>query len=588
MGVSGSVRALTVFDDGSGPALYAGGLFDEVGGMTVNRIARWGCPASEPICYAMCTGPFDYVAGEMYAVGILPRDVAAGDLTGNGIVDAVVVSINGDVTVLLGAGDGTFTPQPPLAAGNGPFSVELADLDGDGDLDIVVANYYSHDVSVLLNDGAGVFAAPVSYAVGDTPVDLAIADLDLDGDLDIGVANRESDDVSILLNNGDGTFAPQTRVMAGDEPFGLAFGDIDGDGYPDLAVANGTSDDLSVILNEGDATFSGEMRYPAGDRPWNVVLGDLDGDGYLDLAAVSGRSDDVSVLLNNGDGTFAEQVRYAVDDEPRTLLMADLDGDGDLDLVSANPGADNSVSVLLNNGDETFAAKESFFAGLGAVSMALADLEGDGDLDMVVAHYESGSVGVLLSECTPRCVKQWAVEDGGNGHWYSVRLVPEGLNWTQARVLAHGLGGHLATMTSEAENDWVFENLVDDRVYWNSWRDRTSAGSSPWDTRRPDRAGSGSPVSRGRSRRGGRMSRTTPVRPRASCTTCPGQALRLGRSGCGTTCRLRRRTASPMLSSGPATAMGTVWSTTDRSSAGSCSTPTATGSRTTACSAPPI
>ena len=159
---------------------------------------------------------------------------------------------------------------------------------------------------MLLGNGDGTFQAAVNYGAGDWPSSVAIGDLDGDGDLDLAVANDDSDDVSVLLGNGDGTFQPAVNYGAGDSPHSVAIGDLNGDGDLDLAVANQSSDDVSVLLGNGDGTFQAAVNYGAGDEPSPVAIGDLNGDGDLDLAVANAGSGSVSVLINISTDTVSE------------------------------------------------------------------------------------------------------------------------------------------------------------------------------------------------------------------------------------------------------------------------------------------
>lgn len=283
-------------------------------------------------------------------VGLEAFSVIAADLDGNSDLDLAVANrSSGTVSVLRNNGDGTFTPTADLAVGSSTTSVTVGDLDGDGDLDLATANDpfgSAHTVSVLLNHGDGTFAPAVHFAAGENPWSVVAADLDGDSDLDLVVTNYFSNTVSVLRNNGDGTFAAAVSFAVGSEPISVTVGDLDGDGDRDLAVANNGSTTVSVLRNHGDGTFAPAVDFAAGAAPRSVTVGDLNGDGDRDLVVANSRSDTVSVLQNNGDGTFAS-MDFAVGDTPHSVTVGDLDGDGDLDLAVANLFA-NSVSVLRN------------------------------------------------------------------------------------------------------------------------------------------------------------------------------------------------------------------------------------------------
>jgi hypothetical protein len=330
-----------------------------------------------------------------YVAGVRPYSVSIGDLDGDGDLDLAVANDGSDnVSVLPGNGDGTFNAAV-YDTGDWPTSVSIGDLDGDGDLDLAVANGGSDNVSVLLGNGDSTFQKAENYGAGDWPTSVSIGDLDGDGDLDLAVANGGNDNVSVLLGNGDGTFQDAVNYGAGDQPYSVSVADLDGDGDMDLAIANFNNASVSVLLGNGDGSFQDSVNYGAGNGPYSVSLGDLDGDGDMDLALANWVSNNVSVLLGNGDGTFQNAVNYVAGDLPSSISIGDLDGDGDLDLAVANGISDN-VSVLLGNGDGTFQGTVNYGTGVRPESVSIGDLDWDGDLDLAISNKESDNVSVLL------------------------------------------------------------------------------------------------------------------------------------------------------------------------------------------------
>ena len=229
------------------------------------------------------------------------------------------------------------SPLQPIGAGHRPESVVSGDFNGDGHLDLAVANSEDNTVSVLLGNGDGTFAPQVTYAVGSGPSSIVAGDFTGDGHLDLAVATSNNEDgsgeVSVLLGNGDGTFAPQVTYAVGSGPYAIVAGDFTGDGHLDLAVANQYDDTVSVLLGNGDGTFQPQVTYAVGSVPYAIVAGDFTGDGHLDLAVAGAGG--VSVLLGNGDGTFAPQVTYAVGSYSTGIVAGDFNGDGHLDLAVA-------------------------------------------------------------------------------------------------------------------------------------------------------------------------------------------------------------------------------------------------------------
>src|SRR5208337_2304243 len=305
-----------------------------------------------------------------------------------------------------------------VAAGSDPDSVAVGDFNGDGKLDLVVANQ-DGTVSVLLGKGDGTFQPAVSYeadhSVGTEPSSVAVGDFNGDGKLDLVVVNSDSNDVSVLLGNGDGTF--QTALYSSFvevNPGMVAVGDFDGDGKLDLVVVNSkagsggsgvASNNVSVLLGNGDGTFQTALDFDAGVGPISVAVGDFNADGRLDLVVANAAAGNVGVLLGNGDGTFQPAVNYGSGSLPVSVAVGDFNGDGKLDLAVAKISTQRFsapsmvIGVLLGNGDGTFQPAVDYGAGsdTDSSSVALGDFNGDGKLDMAVAYSGSTNrVSILL------------------------------------------------------------------------------------------------------------------------------------------------------------------------------------------------
>ncbi|GAB3990636.1 fibronectin type III domain-containing protein [Spirosoma daeguense] len=223
-------------------------------------------------------------------------------------------SFNGStVSVRLNNGAGNFTPpatNAEISLSSYPLGVALGDMNGDGYLDLVVTNMVSTGsrVSVRLNNGSGSFTAPATNPdseVGMLPQNLVLGDIDGDSDLDVIVANYNSATVSVRLNNGSGGLTPPTNnpdFTTGTSPGVMALGDVDADGDLDLVVANGY-DTVSMRLNNGLGNFTppvSNAELALGSNPLSVAFGDVDGDNDLDLLAVDNNysNSTVRVRLN--------------------------------------------------------------------------------------------------------------------------------------------------------------------------------------------------------------------------------------------------------------------------------------------------
>lgn len=335
--------------------------------------------------------------------------VATGDIDRNGSPDAAVAAASGGRAAILRGTDRSvalgFSSAATFSSGAGfePRHVSTADANGDGSLDLVVANHGDDSVSIRLGTGAGGFGGETAVALGNgsAPVVAVTADLDSDGHADVATANDAGDGVSILWGSVFGTFSAGTPIaLAGGEvPSAIVASDFDRDGRTDLAVANRNFSTVSIVRAEGSRQFATAVDFslPFGFQPADLVILDANRDGILDLAASSGADGTVAVLLGTGTGTFAAPATFPVDAgaELAGLVAADLDRDGKPDIAVADRTA-GTVAVLLGAGDGTFGAPAAFAAGEDVTPLAVADLDRDGRLDLAAALSASGRVAVLL------------------------------------------------------------------------------------------------------------------------------------------------------------------------------------------------
>jgi fibronectin type 3 domain-containing protein len=346
------------------------------------------------------------------ATGNSPSGLIAADFNGDGKLDlAIANSLDNTVSILLGNGDGTFAPASPFAVGSDPFSLVAGDFNNDGKLDLAVVNFANstgNNVSILLGNGDGTFQPGVTYTVGTGPISVITGDFNRDGKLDLAVANRITNTVSILLGNGDGTFQPHVDYVASTQDVaGLAVGDFNGDGKLDLAVTNPSTGQVSILLGNGDGTFQTPVAYStgaAGDHPTAVTVADFNGDGILDLAVTKFNTNNVAIFVGNGDGTFKPEVSYGttagVLHGPGGITIGDFNGDGLVDLAITNQD-DSTVSILLGNGNGTFQSPLEFATANHTAGVAAGDFNGDGRLDVAVANVGSNTVSIMLQRPEP-------------------------------------------------------------------------------------------------------------------------------------------------------------------------------------------
>ena len=342
-----------------------------------------------------------FSAPAVYPTATYPDGIAFGDFNGDGKVDvAVANAFSGNVSILLGDGFGGFTAGAAVPVGGELVAVAAGDFNGDGRLDLVVADLYFNRVFVLAGKGDGAFNLGAPISVGLVPIAVAAADFNRDGKLDLAVANGSIGNttgrsVTVLLGNGNGSFGAPFSYTTGASPYAIAVADFNTDGAPDLAVASGSGNSVSVLLGRGDGTFAPAVDYAAGFFPDGIAAGDFNGDGKVDLAVVNDYSDDVSILLGRGDGTFGLATQFAAGSGPASVAIADFNGDGRADLAIANR-FDNTMVLLLGNGDGTFQVAVPYTAGTQPEVVVAIDLNRDGKADLLATSAADNTVVVLL------------------------------------------------------------------------------------------------------------------------------------------------------------------------------------------------
>jgi hypothetical protein len=343
------------------------------------------------------SSPARFKSQTTFATGISPFSLTVADLNGDGVADVAAPSYSRyNVSVLLGNSDGNFQTQHTFTTGSGPRSVAVGDFNGDGKRDLAVANGDGPTISVLLGNGDGSFQNQTQFVTAGIPFWVAAADVNGDGKVDLVTANNTSPgSVSVLLGNGDGTFQSQMSFAVGSAPRFVAVADVSSDGKADLVVANNGSNTVSVLLGNGNGTFQGQHTFNTGAAPLSVAVADVSGDGIPDLVIANSGGNSLTVLMGNGNATFQAPIVVAVGASPRSVEVHDLNGDGFPDLITANYG-DNNLSVVLGNGNGTFQSQTTFGAGRGACGVVVADANGDGRPDLLVANRYDNTIGVLL------------------------------------------------------------------------------------------------------------------------------------------------------------------------------------------------
>jgi hypothetical protein len=323
-------------------------------------------------------------------------NVSIGDVNGDGHLDVVLVKgRHWPLQNLVRLGDGAGGFGSPRAVGPGPdrsYTGALLDLDGDGDLDMIVSNDSPDPKRVLHNDGSGVFTQVQTFGEPEWNTrHISVGDLNGDGLPDLLVANRGgrgSTASYLCIGLADGTFRdPCTPVYEGSATT-VTPADMNGDGHTDLVIPHRDGGQSLVLVNDGTGVFPDTVRIGPADAAYRSSrVGDFDGDGHNDVVVIDPRSG-TGVFYGSPDGGFGPLA--ALGDEgtrPYAVLVADVDGSGSPDVIVGYVGS--APTVFFNDGPGTFTPVSFGDAEGAAYGFAVADLDGDGLLDIAMARSDA-------------------------------------------------------------------------------------------------------------------------------------------------------------------------------------------------------
>ncbi|MGD9724414.1 MAG: FG-GAP-like repeat-containing protein [Pirellulales bacterium] len=326
------------------------------------------------------------------------------------------------------------------ASADGAQSVFAADVDGDGDMDVLSASLLDDKIAWYENDGSQNFTAHTIITAADGGQSVFAADMDGDGDTDVLSASYNDDKIAWYENDGSQNFTAHTISTAANGAVSVFAADVDGDGDMDVLSASLLDDKIAWYENDGSQNFTAHTITTAADRAWSVFAADVDGDGDMDVLSASYFDDKIAWYENDGSQNFTAHTISTAANSAVSVFAADVDSDGDMDVLSAS---DDKIAWYENDGSQNFTPQTITTAANGGWSVFAADVDGDGDMDVLSASYFDSKIA-------------WYENDG------SQYFTPRTITNSAAGVR----GVFAADMDGDGDTDVLSASIYDNKIAW--------------------------------------------------------------------------------------------------------------------------
>ncbi|MEP0008458.1 MAG: FG-GAP-like repeat-containing protein, partial [Balneola sp.] len=379
------------------------------------------------------------------------ESVYAADVNGDGDMDLVFASqTNHKIAWYENDGNESFTERIVSTNAGNARSVHAADVDGDGDIDLMSASENDDKIAWYENDGSESFTEHVVSTIADGAFDVFAADMDGDGDLDLMSASIYDNKIAWYENDGSESFTEHVVSTNADFATSVHAADVDGDGDLDLMSASWNDDKIAWYENDGSESFTEHVVSTTAIIAHSVYAADVDGDGDLDLMSASVNGNKIAWYENDGSESFTERIVSTTADGAYSVYAADMDGDGDIDLMSASQ-RDDKIAWYENDGSESFTERIVSTTADRVHSVYAADMDGDGDLDLMSTSIYDGKIAWYENNSSPFKITQSQPLNGAPGTpitIYGIGFDSTSIDYTVTFTPAGGGTGATATVTN--------------------------------------------------------------------------------------------------------------------------------------------